>query len=50
MAWSDRSEEMIGGMLTQTVEVLGELRAAGGRCFALSNMEPDKFVLRRAPV
>lgn len=48
MAWSDRSEEMIGGVLTQTVEVLGELRSAGVRCFALSNMEPDKFVLRRA--
>ncbi|HEY3903540.1 MAG TPA: HAD family phosphatase [Streptosporangiaceae bacterium] len=48
MAWSDRSEEMIGGVLTQTVEVLGELRSAGVRCFVLSNMEPDKFVLRRA--
>jgi 2-haloacid dehalogenase len=48
MAWSDRSEEMIGGVLTQTVEVLSELRSADVRCFVLSNMEPDKFVLRRA--
>src|SRR5579863_1582004 len=48
MAWSDRSEEMIGGVLTPTVEVLAELRSAGVRCFLLSNMEPDKFVLRRA--
>jgi 2-haloacid dehalogenase len=48
MAWSDRSEEMIGGVLTQTVEVLSELRSARVRCFVLSNMEPDKFVLRRA--
>jgi 2-haloacid dehalogenase len=48
MAWSDRSEDMIGGVLTQTVDVLGELRSAGVRCFVLSNMEPDKFVLRRA--
>jgi 2-haloacid dehalogenase len=47
MAWSDRSEEMIGGVLTQTVEVLSELRSAGVRCFVLSNMEPDKFRLRR---
>jgi 2-haloacid dehalogenase len=48
MAWSDRGEEMIGGVLTQTVEVLGELRSAGLRCFVLSNMEPDKYLLRRA--
>ncbi len=48
MAWSQRSEEMIGAVLTPTVEVLSELRSAGVRCFALSNMEPDKFVLRRA--
>jgi 2-haloacid dehalogenase len=48
MAWSDRSEEMIGGILTETVEVLGELRSAGLRCFVLSNMEPDKYRLRRA--
>jgi 2-haloacid dehalogenase len=48
MAWSQRGEEMIGGVLTQTVEVLSELRSAGVRCFALSNMEPEKFVLRRA--
>jgi 2-haloacid dehalogenase len=47
MAWSDRSEEMVGGVLTQTVEVLGELRSAGVRCFVLSNMEPDKFATRR---
>ncbi|HET7014006.1 MAG TPA: HAD family phosphatase [Streptosporangiaceae bacterium] len=48
MAWSRRGEEMIGGVLTQTVEVLSELRSARVRCFALSNMEPEKFVLRRA--
>lgn len=47
MAWSDRGEEMIGGVLTQTVELLGELSSADVRCFVLSNMEPDKFVLRR---
>jgi 2-haloacid dehalogenase len=31
-----------------TVEVLAELKAAGMPCFALSNMEPATFVLRRA--
>lgn len=48
MAWSARSEEMIAGVLDETVEVLSELRAAGVRCYALSNMEPDKYALRRA--
>jgi 2-haloacid dehalogenase len=48
MAWPDPGEEMIGGVLTQTVDVLGELSAAGVRCFVLSNMEPGKFALRRA--
>ena len=48
MAWAHRSEEMIAGVLDGTVEVLGELRSAGLRCFALSNMEPDTFELRRA--
>ncbi len=47
MAWSDRGEEMIGGVLTHTVEVLSELRSAAVPCFVLSNMEPDKYRLRR---
>jgi len=47
MAWADRGEEMIAGALDDTVAVLAELRAAGVRCLALSNMEPDTFVKRR---
>jgi 2-haloacid dehalogenase len=48
MAWSRRSEEMVAGQLDDTVEVLTELTGAGVRCLALSNMEPDKYELRRA--
>lgn len=48
MAWSRRSEEMVAGQFDDTVEVLTELAGAGVRCLALSNMEPDKYELRRA--
>jgi len=48
MAWSRRSEEMVAGQIDEAVAVLAEVRAAGLRCLALSNMEPDKFLLRRA--
>ena len=48
MAWSRRSEEMIAGVFDDTADVLTELTAAGVPCFALSNMEPDKYELRRA--
>jgi 2-haloacid dehalogenase len=47
MAWSRRGEEMIAGTLDGTEAVLAELAGAGVRCFALSNMEPDKFALRQ---
>jgi 2-haloacid dehalogenase len=47
MAWADRGEEMIGGQIEGTVEVLAELKAAGLPCYALSNMEPDTYVVRR---
>lgn len=48
MAWAERGEEMVAGQLDQTVEVLAELKNAGMRCYALSNMEPDAFLVRRA--
>ena len=48
MAWAVRGEEMVAGQFDQTVEVLAELKAAGMRCYALSNMEPDAFIVRRA--
>jgi 2-haloacid dehalogenase len=48
MAWADRNEEMVAGQLDGTVRVLSELKDAGLRCFALSNMEPDSFAVRLA--
>ena len=47
MAWAERGEEMAAGQLDQTVAVLTGLKAAGQRCYALSNMEPDAFAIRR---
>ena len=47
MAWADRGEEMVAGQIDGTVEILAELRAAGLPCFALSNMEPDRYAIRR---
>jgi len=48
MAWSERSEEMIAGQLDEAISVLADVRSAGLKCLALSNMEPDKFRLRQA--
>jgi len=48
MAWAERGEEMVAGQIDGTVAVLGELTAAGIPCYALSNMEPDTFLIRRA--
>jgi 2-haloacid dehalogenase len=48
MAWADRGEEMVAGQLDATVAILAELTAAGIPCYALSNMEPAAFTLRRA--
>jgi 2-haloacid dehalogenase len=48
MAWAHRGEEMIRGQIDETVGVLAELAAAGVRCLALSNMEMEKFALRRS--
>jgi len=47
MAWSRRSEDMVAGQIDQAIEVLADVKASGLRCLALSNMEPDKFLLRR---
>jgi len=48
MAWSHRSEEMIAGEIDEGVGLLAELKASGLKCLALSNMESDKFALRRS--
>ncbi len=48
MAWAERSEEMVAGQFDAAVTVLSDLKAAGVRCYALSNMEPDLFAVRQA--
>jgi len=48
MAWDERGDEMAVGQLDENVEVLRELTAAGTSCYALSNMEPRMFTIRRA--
>jgi 2-haloacid dehalogenase len=45
-AWAERSEDMIGGAIDETVEILAELRAKGVPCYVLSNMEPETFPRR----
>jgi 2-haloacid dehalogenase len=47
MVWAERGEEMVAGQLDGTVEILAEVKAAGLPCYALSNMEPDAFRVRR---
>ncbi len=46
-AWGRRSEEMIGGVVAGSVEILRELLAAGVPCYALTNMEAETYPLRR---
>ena len=48
MAWAERGDEMIAGPIDGSVSLLAELLAAGHRCLALSNMEPDRFRRRLA--
>jgi 2-haloacid dehalogenase len=47
MAWAEHRDEMAAGQFDVTVELLSELKSAGKGCYALSNMEPDTFMLRR---
>jgi 2-haloacid dehalogenase len=47
MVWAERGEEMVAGQFDDTVELLSELKASGMPCYALSNMEPDAFEVRR---
>ena len=47
-AWGRRSEEMIGGPIEGTVEILRELKARRVSCYALTNMEAETFPRRRA--
>ena len=47
-AWARRSEDMIGGEIAGTVEILEELTAAGVACYALTNMEAETYPKRLA--
>jgi 2-haloacid dehalogenase len=46
-AWGRRSEQMITGPIEGTVQILGELQAAGIPTYALTNMEAETYPLRR---
>ena len=45
-AWGQRTEEMVAGPIAGTVEILGELRRRGIRCYALTNMEAETYPRR----
>jgi 2-haloacid dehalogenase len=45
-AWGTRSEEMIGGVIGDSVELLAELKEAGVPCYALTNMEVETYPKR----
>jgi 2-haloacid dehalogenase len=47
LAYDARWEEMLGGAIEGTVQILAELRDAGISCYALSNWSAAKFVLTR---
>ena len=47
-AWSDRSEEMVAGVIDDAISVLAELTATGMPCYALTNMEAETYPLRVA--
>lgn len=46
-AWTQRTEEMVGGPIEGSVEILRSLKAAGVPCYALTNMETWTFPDRR---
>jgi 2-haloacid dehalogenase len=46
LAWGRRTEEMVGGEIADTVEVLRELKEAGVPCYALTNMEAETYPQR----
>jgi 2-haloacid dehalogenase len=46
-AWTQRTEEMLGGPIEPTVEILRALKAAGVPCYALTNMETWTYPDRR---
>lgn len=47
IAWFQRSEEMIGGVIEGSVAILRELQGAGVPCYALTNIEAETYPLLR---
>lgn len=48
VAYRDRWDEMLGGAIDGTVEILGELREREVRCYALSNWSAETFPVARS--
>jgi 2-haloacid dehalogenase len=46
-AWGQRTEEMLGGPIHGTVEILRELKDQGVALYALTNMETHTYPVRR---
>ncbi|HYZ80954.1 MAG TPA: HAD family phosphatase [Solirubrobacteraceae bacterium] len=46
-AWGQRTEEMLGGPIQGTVEILKELKDQGVALYALTNMETHTYPVRR---
>lgn len=46
-AWADPDDEMVRGVFDGTVEILAELKAMDVPCYALSNMEAERYERRR---
>jgi 2-haloacid dehalogenase len=46
-AWTRRTEEMVGGPIEESVEILRALTEAGVPCYALTNMETWTYPHRR---
>jgi 2-haloacid dehalogenase len=46
-AWSQRSEEMVGGPIPEGVRLLRQVTGSGLACYALTNMEAETYPGRR---
>jgi 2-haloacid dehalogenase len=45
-AWGERAEEMVRGVIQDSVDLFAELKATGVPCYALSNMERENWERR----
>jgi 2-haloacid dehalogenase len=45
-AWNDRGEEMVSGEVPGTARIVRELKSTGMACFALTNMEAERYPTR----